>query len=135
VRWVLDTNVITGLMRGDELLIARLEQLGRRAMSVPEPVWAELEYGITRLSASKKQARLRGRFELLREELVTAPWTPAVSAAFGRIKAELDRRGARLEDFDVAIAAHALAVDETLVSANVKHLSRVEGLSLEDWSR
>lgn len=132
---VLDTNVLAGLMRGDEALVTHLERLGRRAVCVPEPAWAEIEYGLARLPASKKRERLAHRCALLREELATTPWTPEVSVAFGKVKASLEKRGARLEDFDVVMAAHAVALEATLVTSNVKHLSRVDGLSVEDWSR
>ena len=67
-------------------------------------------------------------------ELPRAEWTDAVSQMFGRIKATLERRGMRIEDFDAAIAAHALALDATLVTANVDHMIRVPGLLVEDWS-
>ena len=45
----------------------------------------------------------------------------------------MERRGTPIEDFDVAIAAHALALDATLVSDNVKHMSRVPRLLVENW--
>jgi predicted nucleic acid-binding protein len=44
-----------------------------------------------------------------------------------------EKRGARLDDFDLAIAAHALAFDANLVSANRKHMARIPGLKLESW--
>jgi len=50
------------------------------------------------------------------------------------VKAALERRGERIEDFDVAIAAHALAHGATLVTANRKHMARVAGLAVEDWA-
>ena len=62
-----------------------------------------------------------------------APSTDAVSHAFGVVKAELERRGVRIEEFDVAIAAHAVALDATLVSDNVDHMRRVPGLRIESW--
>jgi tRNA(fMet)-specific endonuclease VapC len=40
----------------------------------------------------------------------------------------------RVEDFDVAIAAHALAVGAVLVTANHRHMSRVPELELQDWA-
>ena len=58
-----------------------------------------------------------------------------MSDAFGRIKAAVERRGERIEDFDAAIAAHALAVDGTLVTSNLSQMARVPGLIVEDWSR
>jgi len=56
-----------------------------------------------------------------------------VSMAFGEIKARLERKGRPIEDFDAAIAAHAVANAATLVSANVKHMAGVPDLLLEDW--
>ena len=53
---------------------------------------------------------------------------------YGRIKATLERRGTRIEDFDAAIAAHALARGATLVTSNLSHMTRVPGLRVEDWS-
>jgi tRNA(fMet)-specific endonuclease VapC len=75
------------------------------------------------------------RAELLREELGTTPWTWEVSRSFGLLKASLEARGQRLDDFDVAIAAHALAVEAVLVTANTKPLGRIEELVLEDWGQ
>jgi predicted nucleic acid-binding protein len=40
----------------------------------------------------------------------------------------------RIEDFDVAIAARALPLGAPLVTSNLRHLGRVEGLRIEDWS-
>jgi tRNA(fMet)-specific endonuclease VapC len=48
-------------------------------------------------------------------------------------KAELLRRGTPVEDFDIAIAAHALAVSGTLVTRNLRHFTRIRGLPVEDW--
>jgi predicted nucleic acid-binding protein len=52
---------------------------------------------------------------------------------FGQIKASLERRGQRIEDFEVAIAAHALAFDAFLVTSNASHMARVKDLRLQDW--
>jgi tRNA(fMet)-specific endonuclease VapC len=46
----------------------------------------------------------------------------------------LERRGERIEDFDAAVAAHAIAEGAVLVTANLKHLARVPELEVEDWS-
>ena len=54
---------------------------------------------------------------------------------FGELRASLERRGERLDDFDAIIAAHALAYDSTLVTSKRRHFERVPRLSLEDWNR
>ncbi len=132
--WVLDTNVVSALLEGDPVVLAALERVSRAKVGVPEPVFAELTYGIERMQASRRRALLELRYTTIRNELAAIPWTPAVTEAFGRIKARVERRGVRLEDFDVAIAAHAVATGATLVTANLKHLRRVEGLRCESWS-
>ncbi|HKV50812.1 MAG TPA: PIN domain-containing protein [Gemmatimonadaceae bacterium] len=132
--YVLDTNAVSALMRGDRLVIERLRQLDRSDVSVPQPVLAEIAYGIARLPRSRRRAELEARAETIRGEIPRADWTDAVSAAFGTIKAALERAGKRIEDFDAAIAAHALAVHATLVTANVTHLTRIPGLTVEDWT-
>ena len=58
-----------------------------------------------------------------------------MSHAYGRIKATRERRGTRIEDFDAAISAHAVALGSTLVIANLEHMARVPGLKVEDWAK
>ena len=131
--YVLDTNVLAALMRGDERVITRLERVTRPMVAVPEPAWSEIAYGLSRMPPSRRRERLSGRYALLREQLPTAPWTSEVTDAFGTLKSSLERKGQRLEDFDLAIAAHALAAEAVLVTANVRHLARITELQVEDW--
>jgi tRNA(fMet)-specific endonuclease VapC len=83
----------------------------------------------------QRKAALVSRFELLKREIRRVAWSDEVSEAFGAIKAGLERKGERLEDFDAAVAAHALADGCVLVTANLKHMTRVPGLEVEDWSQ
>jgi tRNA(fMet)-specific endonuclease VapC len=95
---------------------------------------AEIAFGIERLPRSKRRTALQARFDLLCAELPRVEWTDAVSQTYGRIKAGLERRGSRIEDFDAAIAAHALANDATLVTADLDDMTRIPGLRIDDWS-
>jgi tRNA(fMet)-specific endonuclease VapC len=70
----------------------------------------------------------------VRSELARSEWTDEISECFGRIKAALEKGGRPIEDFDIAIAAHALATGAVLVTANLDHMARVPGLQVEDWS-
>jgi tRNA(fMet)-specific endonuclease VapC len=130
---VLDTNIVSAVMKADADVIARLRQSNRRDVLLAPPVVAEIEYGIARLPRSKRRSSLQERFEVIRGTFERVDWTDEVSAAFGEIKAALERKGRLIEDFDVAIAAHALAHSATLVTANVKHMSGIPNLQLEDW--
>ena len=135
MNYVLDTNAVSALMKGTPAVVDRLGATDAAAVAVPQPVLAEITFGLERLARSKRRAALQARFDLICAEVGRAEWTDAVSQAYGRIKATLERRGQRIEDFDAAIAAHALAVDATLVTADLAHMSRVPGLRVQDWSR
>jgi tRNA(fMet)-specific endonuclease VapC len=135
VRYVLDTNAVSALMKGDTNALDQLRKVARTDVSVPQPVLAELAYGISRLPASRRRERLRDRYERLRSELPRAPWSDDVTDHFGEIKAGLERKGERLEDFDAAVAAHALAHGATLVTANLRHMRRIPGLRVDDWTK
>lgn len=134
MKYVLDTNAFSALMRGDPVMLMRLRDVEKLDVAVPQPVITEIEYGLARLARSRRRERLRARFELLRDEIARVAWSDDVSAHFGAIKAELERIGTRIEDFDVAIAAHALAHAAVLVTADRSHMARVRGLTVEDWS-
>jgi tRNA(fMet)-specific endonuclease VapC len=134
VIYILDTNAVSALMKGIAAVVERLAATAPADVAVPQPVLAEIAFGIERLPRSKRRAALQSRFDLISAGLPRAEWTDAVSQTFGRIKAALERRGTRIEDFDAAVAAHALALDATLVTANVDHMIRVPGLHVEDWS-
>jgi tRNA(fMet)-specific endonuclease VapC len=132
--YVLDTNTVSALMKGTPAVVDRLAAAEPPDVGIPQPVVAEIAYGIERLPRSKRRRALQSRFDLICSELQRTEWTDAVSHAYGRIKAALERRGARIEDFDAAIAAHAVAYGATLVTSNVEHMGRVPGLRVEDWS-
>ena len=133
MKYVLETNIVSLAMAGDPPVIERMFSLARTDVLVPQPVVAEIEYGIARLRDLGRRERLLGRLERFLQNASGARWTHDVSRAFGVAKADLEAQGRRIEDFDVAIAAHALALDAVLVSDNTAHLGRIRGLRLENW--
>jgi len=134
VKYVLDTNAVSALMKGDQGVIDRLKRVPKSDVYVPQPVLAEIAYGIERLPRSKRRESLQARFDLVRSEIQRIDWSDEVSDRFGSIKAALEKKGRRIEDFDAAIAAHAAAQGATLVTANTDDMVRVPGLLIEDWS-
>lgn len=135
MKYILDTNTLSFAMKGDPSVSARLRSLARTDVLLPQPVLAEIEYGLARLPNSKRRDRLTRHFQLFLSEIQRAPWTDEVSQAFGTAKAELERRGLAIEDFDLAIAAHALARGATLVTDNLGHMGRIPNLLLQNWRR
>ncbi|MBI3930264.1 MAG: type II toxin-antitoxin system VapC family toxin [Armatimonadetes bacterium] len=130
---ILDTTTVSLLMKGQPHAVSRLQGCRRADVFIPQPVIAEIAYGLARLPESKRKERLEARFKLMMSQMHRADWTDDVSIRFGAVKALLERRGLRLEDFDLAIAAHALASEAILVTSNIRHMRRIPELEVESW--
>lgn len=63
------------------------------------------------------------------------PFDGQAAERHGRIRSELERKGTRLADPDLRIAATALACGATLISGNIRHFARVSDLAVENWLR
>ena len=129
--FVLDTNVVSALMKGDAKALNWFEPKRRSDVWLPQPVVAELHFGLASMPGSRRKTLFEERFALLLQELPRVGWDDAVSRAFGRIKAQLEKKGQPLEDFDIAIAAHALAHDVVLATRDRRHMPRIVGLKWE----
>lgn len=58
------------------------------------------------------------------------PYERSAARVFGRIRADLETRGAVLPDADLQIAAIALYHGLELVTGNIRHFERIPGLRL-----
>ena len=54
-------------------------------------------------------------------------------AAYGTLRAGLEKKGRPIGLLDTLIGAHALALGAVLVTNNTREFARVPGLSVEDW--
>jgi predicted nucleic acid-binding protein len=99
------------------------------------PVVAEIEYGIQWLKpGSRKRFLLSDRRTQLFSRIRLLDWNPQASVQFGGIKAALERQGQFIDDFDIAAAAIALAHGAGVITANLPHFARIEGLRSRHWS-
>lgn len=130
--YLLDTNVISELMRAPIGAVAqRLARAGEANVFTSVIVVAELRYGALR-NPSK---RLDTSLNAILAELEAKPLDAAIVDRYARLRVELERQGAPIGANDMLIAAHALALEATLVTANEREFSRVAGLSVENWLR
>ena len=90
---------------------------------------AELRHGADR----KGSRKLQGLIATFVAAVEVAPFDEVAATEFGRIGSLLAERGTPIGEFDVLIAAHAIALRCTLVSNNGRHFSRVPGLSVDNW--
>ena len=52
---------------------------------------------------------------------------------YGRIRADLEKKGTPIGPLDMMIAGHAKSLGYTVVTNNVGEFKRVEGLQYENW--
>ncbi|MBF0501207.1 MAG: type II toxin-antitoxin system VapC family toxin [Candidatus Riflebacteria bacterium] len=130
-KFVLDTNICIYLIKKKpEEVLARLIECEPGSVSISTITQAELEYGVNKsASVVKNKQALQKLFRSL--EILS--FDKPAAECYGRIKAELERRGQPIGNMDCMIAGHALSLDATLVSNNVREFSRVRGLRLENW--
>ena len=134
MRYVLDTTIASALMRAEPGPSSRLLQMRPADVLLPQPTVAEIRYGLARLPASRRKRELGRRLVTLLAAVARAEWNDEVSRCFGDLKAELEHQGERVDDFDVAIAAHAVAHNAAVVTRNARHFVRFRSLRVEDWS-
>lgn len=91
---------------------------------------SELEYGVAK-SADKIQNRMALAEFLAPLEVVS--FNENAAAKYGEIRAFLETRGKPIGAYDMMIAAHALSLDLTVVTNNVREFNRIPGLQIENW--
>jgi predicted nucleic acid-binding protein len=132
--FVLDTTAFSAAMRLDPAMNEFLKAHKPGEIASVPPVIAEIEYGICSLSPStRKYYLLSERKDHLLTMIQVLPWEPRASVLFGKIKANLEKSGALIDDFDIVIAALALSHDAEVVTANLAHFRWVEGLVSRHW--
>ena len=70
-----------------------------------------------------------------RPHFVVWPFEEQAAKEFGRVAAELIRRGRKMQQIDMQIAAIALSLGDCVVVSKDADLRAVPGLEVEDWSR
>lgn len=132
---VLDTSAASAVMHRLPDALARLAALKPREVILSSPVAAEIRFGLERLEAgSRRRRRLEDEYRRLRRLAAWSDWTEQAAEEFGRQKASLESRGMIVEDMDIAVGAIALALDARVATLNVRHLARLSGLVVDDWS-
>ena len=109
----------------------RWQEVGEAHMAVSIVSEAELLYGL-RLRDSRS---LRARYErLLRDRFPLLAFDRAVAEAYAGLKVRQREVGRPVPEFDLVIAATALAHQLTIATLDVTHFSAIEGVPFEDWN-
>lgn len=128
-KYILDSNICIHLLRNRKDIIDAISRVGWDRCCISELTVVELYYGA---ECSNNPLQNRKEVESFIADIEVLPFNLCIKE-FCRQKARLRTKGLLIEDFDLFIGSMSVATGYTLVTENVKHLSRIEGIRIENW--
>ncbi|MFM7886241.1 MAG: type II toxin-antitoxin system VapC family toxin [Pseudanabaena sp.] len=129
-RYLLDTNIVSDLVKHPNGKIAqRISEVGEICICTSIVVACELRFG----AEKNGSPRLKLQVDQILELMAVLPLESPIEFHYAEIRSYLEREGIPIGANDLLIAAHGLALNLTVVTANVREFSRVPNLAVENW--
>ncbi len=128
--YVLDTNVVSLLIKGNEKIRQKVNSIPMNQLHVSSITEAELRRGVAKKPEAKKLARLVNEL-LIRVELL--PWDSDAAMAYAVLRTESEKLGTSLSTMDMLIASHACATEATLVTSGKAFFKLKDFINIQDW--
>jgi len=129
---LLDTCICIFLIRNkSKKMQSRFDSFQVGDLLVSAITEAELRFGADKSADPARNHRQLDQFFLT---LPVLPFDRSSAVEYGDIRMTLERAGTPIGPLDLLIAAHARALQLTLVTNNLKEFSRVPNLKVADWS-
>ena len=132
MKYMLDTNIcIYVIGHKPEQVIRRFLQYDPYDLCVSSITYGEMMHGV-----EKSTARERNRLACLAflSAISVLDFDARAAEEYGKIRADLERKGTLIGPMDLLIAGHAKAEGLILVTNNTREFIRVDGLMLENWA-
>ena len=129
--FLLDTDMVIYSLKGNEAVKQNLRAHINDSIKITVVTLMELYYGVYK---SQKVTANLARLKMIERNMEIISSDEKSAEIFGMIKADLENRGIPLDDFDIIIASCALVHNLTLVTNNIKHFKRIDGLRLANWT-
>jgi tRNA(fMet)-specific endonuclease VapC len=131
--YLLDTTAFSALVKEHPLAKARLSTLeATHRVVICTVVRGEVLYGLELMAHGRKKLDLDRKINDLLSILPCVPIPEEAATHYAQIKRGTERRGSRLDENDLWIAATSLSLEAILVTTD-SDFERVHGLTLEDW--
>ena len=131
--YLLDTNILIDILRRpNSPALRHLIRLEPQEVAISTISLAELEYGVHKSSDPARNAQ---RLIEACTPLTVLPFDNEAAEMYGKVRAQLETKGTPIGPMDTLIAAHALALNATLVTNNAREFKRVKNLRVENWLR
>ena len=130
MKYMLDTNMCIYAQKQNPNVLARIHENYQEGLAISSITLAELEYGVQASVNPEKNMIALLKFLTIVEIL---PFESSAAFEYGKIRADLRRKGTPIGNMDMLIAAHAKAENLIVVTHNTREFERVENLQLDDW--
>ncbi len=130
-QYLLDTNICIYLLKGQLNINDKIKKVGAENCFLSEMTIAEMKFGVENSSKKKNN---REKLEGLQSLFDVIPIFPSLDI-YAKEKSRLRKKGQIVDDFDLLIGATAIFNNLTLVTRNVKHFERLNGIDIEDWTK
>ncbi len=133
MKYMLDTNIcIYAIKHKPDTVIKKFLSHNPDELCISAITYAELMYGVEKSMAVERN---RVAMFLFLSPITILGFDGQAAEEYGRIKAELEKKGTPIGPIDTLIAGHAKSRGLILVTNNTREFSRVAGLTVEDWAR
>lgn len=132
-RYLLDTGIMGHFIshrQGVDQRVREARQSGAR-IGTCDPVLGELYFGV---EASESKEKNLKRLEHALGGIVSWPFTRQAAEEYGRLAAELKRKGRTIQQIDIQIAAIALTLGNCTVVTTDSDFAAIPGLAVENWA-
>lgn len=130
MKYMLDTNMCIYTQKKNPNVLEKIRENLHDGLTISVVTLAELEYGVQASTNPEKNTIALLKFLSIVDIL---PFESAAASEYGKIRAELRRKGTPIGNMDMLIAAHAKVENLIVVTHNTHEFERVEGLQLDDW--
>ena len=132
MKYLLDTNICIYIINEKpEKVLRKFEQYPVSEFGISSITQAELQYGVEK--SKNKNTNQNALDEFLLPLTILPFHGKKLVTCFGEIRALLESKGKTIGPLDMLIAAHALSLDLTIISNNIKEFSRIPNLKCENW--
>ena len=131
MRYLLDTDSCIYIAKEKPpQVVARLTRLREGDVGMSVITYAELSYGASR---SRQMEANWKRIDRLTQLVPVLALSARAARHYGGLRVQLEQRHSPIGAYDLLIAAHALDLNLTLVTHNMREFARIEGLRVENW--
>lgn len=128
---ILDSSEIIALERNRGIVEGLVAGREDEPFGISVVTVAELLHGVERADTETRQIRRQAFVEKVIETIPVFPFDIGVARIYARIWASLMQRGFTVGAHDLIIAATAISLDYTVITANRRDFEKIEGLRLE----